>query len=178
MIWALDLSDNGDNRATVKAHAVRLKLDIAHLMPVPADVELADELFLDGAQPEQLRVAAPLIASAWFAIRGMPVAIPTEPEVYDLLVRMPDGFKRVQVKSSTQRTPSGSWQVEVGRRPYVMDKSAAKIPYDPDAIDLFFILDSGGRIFVIPSRVVAGRVSVTLDSYAEYRVGDASSLLR
>jgi hypothetical protein len=89
VLWILDLSDNGDNRTTVKAHAVRLGLDVSHLMAVSADVELADNLFLDGAQPAMLRVAAPLIASAWFAIRGMPVAVPTEPEVYDLLVTMP-----------------------------------------------------------------------------------------
>jgi hypothetical protein len=177
-LWILDLSDNGDNRTTVKAHAVRLGLDVSHLMPVKADVELADDLFLDGAQPAMLRVAAPLIAAAWFAIRAMPVAVPTEPEVYDLLVTMPEGIRRVQVKSTTQRTSSGSWQVEVGRRPYVMDKSAGKIPYDPDLIDFFFILDSAGRIFLIPSRVLAGRVAITLDSYAPYRVGDASSLLR
>lgn len=125
-----------------------------------------------------LRVAAPLIAGAWFAVRGMKVAVPTEPEVYDLLVTMPTGIQRIQVKSSTQRAASGSWQVEVGRRPYVLDKTATKIPYDPDAIDQFFIVDSAGRIFLIPSKVIAGKVSITLDTYAPYLVGDASSLLR
>jgi hypothetical protein len=177
VLFLLGLTDNSAARSIVKAHAVRLHLDTSHLA-LRADDDLPDDLFTDGAQPSMLRVAAPLIAGAWFTVHGMSVAMPTEPEVYDLLVTTPDGFQRVQVKSSSQRTPSGSWQVEVGRRPYVLDKSAGKIPYDPDSIDYFFIVDGAGRIFLIPSRVLAGRKSIYIDSYAEYRVGDASSLLR
>lgn len=60
----------------------------------------------------------------------------------------------------------------------MLDKTAAKIPYDPDTIDQFFIIDSAGRIFLIPSQVIAGKVSITLDTYLPYQVGDASSLLR
>lgn len=67
--------------------------------------------------------------------------------------------------------------VGLGRRPYVMDKTAGKIPYDPDSVDYFLVIDGEGTIYVIPSHVVAGRTTIQLDSYAEYRVGDASSLL-
>jgi hypothetical protein len=81
----------------------------------------------------------------------------------------------VQVKSSTCQARTGAWEVGVGRRPYVLDKSAGKVPYDPDLIDFFFIIDGVGRIYLIPSRVLAVRVYV--DTYAGYRVGDASSLL-
>jgi PD-(D/E)XK nuclease superfamily protein len=174
----LDLIDNGESRKIVKAHSVRLGLDVAHLMIAPADGEPGDDAFTTGAQRSMLRVAAPSIATAWFTLRGMSVAVPVEPEVYDLLVTMEDGIQRVQVKSTTRRTRSGTWAVEVGRRPYALDKTAGKAPYDPDSLDYFFIVDGLGRVFVIPSRVLAGRIVITIDSYAQYCVGDASSLLR
>src|SRR5439155_7867205 len=75
-------------------------------------------------------------------------------------------------------TGRGYWQVGIGRRPYVLDKSAGKMPYDPDSIDLFFIVLGDGSIYVIPSVVLAGRTGISADNYAPYRVGDASSLLR
>jgi hypothetical protein len=173
----LDLVDNGEARKIVKAHSVRLGLDVSHLLAAVSDDEPGDDAFTAGAQRQMLRVAAPSIATAWFTLRGMAVATPVEPEVYDLLVTMDDGIQRVQVKSTTRRTRSGTWAVEVGRRPYTLDKSAGKAPYDPDTLDYFFIVDGVGRIFVIPSRVLAGRIVITIDSYAQYCVGDASSML-
>lgn len=124
-----------------------------------------------------LRVAAQPIAVAWFALQGLPVALPSEPQAYDLLVTMPDGIRRVQVKSTTQRTASGSWTVVIGRRPYKLDKTAGRAPYDPDTIDLFFVICADGSIYLIPSDVLAGRTQVSLSVCAAYRVGDASSLL-
>jgi hypothetical protein len=171
----LDRVDNGETRRMVKAHVVKLGLEVDHLATV--DEEPADDAFTSGARREMLRVAAPSIAAAWFTLRGMSVAAPLEPEVYDLLVTMPEGIQRVQVKSTTRRIGNGSWVVEVGRRPYSLDKSAGKAPYDPELLDYFFVVDGLGRLFVIPSRVLAGRTAVAIDSYAQYCVGDAGSLL-
>ncbi|MDX6283024.1 MAG: endonuclease, partial [Kribbellaceae bacterium] len=39
---------------------------------------------------------------AWFAMRGCAVALPVEPQLYDLLVTTPDGIQRVQIKSSAR----------------------------------------------------------------------------
>ena len=68
--------------------------------------------------------------------------------------------------------------MEIGRRPYVQDKSAAKMPYDPDDLDLFFIVLGDGGIYVIPSSTLAGMVRIYAETYASYRVGDASSLMK
>ena len=43
-----------------------------------------------------LRDAATSLAASWFTLCGFSVAIPIEPTVYDLLVVMPEGIKRVQ----------------------------------------------------------------------------------
>lgn len=174
----LGVNDDGTGRSSVKAHAIRLRLDISHLQAAEQTDEPGLDLSTSRPQLSMLRVAAGSIAASWFALRGMSVAIPVEPEVYDLLVTMDGVVQRVQVKSTTCRTEAGHWEVGVGRRPYVMDKSAGKTPYDPEAIDYFFVIAGDGRLFLIPSRVLAGRVRVYVDTYDRYLVGDAASLLR
>ncbi|TCC24924.1 group I intron-associated PD-(D/E)XK endonuclease [Kribbella speibonae] len=176
VIFDLGIVDNGAERVRIKSHAVRLGLDCTHLkspLAQPAPIDVFDEPF----RPEMLRYSAAALAMAWFTLRGCAVAMPIEPQAYDLLVTTSSGIQRVQVKSCSARTSRGYWHVGIGRRPYVLDKSAGKMPYDPDSLDLFFIVLGDGGIYVIPSSVLAGRVSISAESYAPYRVGDASSLL-
>ncbi|MER7247091.1 hypothetical protein [Kribbella sp. NPDC000426] len=177
VISALGIVDNGAERVRIKGHAVRLSLDCSHLRSPHAKPD-PDEVFDEPVRPEMLRYSAAALAMAWFTLRGCAVALPIEPQEYDLLVTTSSGIQRVQVKSCAARNARGYWDVGIGRRPYVLDKSAGKMPYDPDTIDLFFIVLGDGSIYVIPSSVLAGRVSISAESYTPYRVGDASSLLR
>jgi hypothetical protein len=177
VIHQLRMFDNGENRVRLKGHAARLGLDVCHLEASPRQ-QLPTAILDQPPEPAWLRTAAPAIAMAWFGLRGWAVALPIEPQEYDLLVTMPAGVQRVQVKSTTCRSMRNGWQVGVGRRPYNLDKTAGKAPYDPDTVDLFFIVDGDGGIHLIPASVLGGRVGITLDSYAEYRVGDAVSLLK
>ncbi|HTZ29129.1 MAG TPA: hypothetical protein VMC83_34320 [Streptosporangiaceae bacterium] len=98
-----------------------------------------------------------------------------EPALYDLLVAMPDGIKRVQVKTTTFNR--NGWLVRVGRRSYSVGSRGPLVPYDPDLLDLFFILDGELTMYVIPSRVIAGRVAILLHNYSEYVVGSAAFLM-
>ena len=177
VIAGLGVSDGAESRVRIKGHAVRLGLDCSKLQPSPSSRPTTEPFRLP-LRPEMLRAAAPALAMAWFTLHGCAVALPIEPEVYDLLVTTTDGIQRVQVKSCASRNGRGYWDVGIGRRPYVLDKTAGKMPYDPDTIDLFFIVLGDGSIYVIPSSVLAGRVSISAESYTPYRVGDASSLLR
>ncbi|MFF0267797.1 group I intron-associated PD-(D/E)XK endonuclease [Kribbella sp. NPDC004536] len=176
VIAVLGIVDNGAERLRIKGHAVRLGLDCSHLRS-PHAKSTPDEVFDEPVRPEMLRYSAAAMAMAWFTLRGCAVALPIEPQEYDLLVTTSQGIQRVQVKSCAARTAKGYWHVGIGRRPYVLDKSASKMPYDPDSIDLFFIVLGDGSIYVIPSSVLAGRVGISAENYNEYRVGDASSLL-
>ncbi|TCC32742.1 group I intron-associated PD-(D/E)XK endonuclease [Kribbella speibonae] len=176
VIAGLGVSDGKESRVRIKGHAMRLGLDCTILRPAESARPAGEPLKLT-ARPETLRAAAPALAMAWFTLHGCAVALPMEPEVYDLLVTTTDGVRRVQVKSSERSGRDGHWQVGIGRRPYVLDKSATKMPYDPDDIDLFFIVLGDGHLYVIPSSVLAGRTSIYADTYTAYRVGDASSLL-
>ncbi|WP_433157701.1 group I intron-associated PD-(D/E)XK endonuclease [Kribbella sp. CA-247076] len=177
VLAGLGVIDNGENRVRVKGHAVRLGLDYTHLKKLDRSATPA-EVFDEPTRPESLRYAASAVAMAWFSLRGCAVALPVEPQEYDLLVTTAKGVQRVQVKSCASRNGHGRWNVGIGRRPYALDKSAGKMPYDPDSLDLFFVLLGDGSIYIIPSSVVAGRVAIDAETYSPYRVGDASSLMR
>ncbi len=164
---------NWDGRTRVKAQATRLGLDLA-----PLESRTANSGEPAEAKPDlkYLRDAATSIAASWFSLCGFTAAIPVEPTVYDLLVSMPDGIKRVQVKTTTHYS-KGGWMVVVGRRPYSVGNRERLVPYDPELIDLFFIMDGDLTMYLIPSRVIAGRVAILLRTYTKYIVGNTAGLM-
>jgi hypothetical protein len=89
---------------------------------------------------------------------------------------MPEGLRRVQVKTTTSTGRNG-WQVTVSRRPYSPGNLAPRVAYDPDVIDYFFIIDGDLNLYLIPSKVIAGRIGILLRAYNKYIVGNASGLL-
>jgi hypothetical protein len=44
-------------------------------------------------------------------------------------------------------------------------------------IDWFFIMDGDLNIYLIPSRVIAGRIAILLHTYTKYIVGNAAGLM-
>lgn len=168
----LGISDR--SRLSVKGHAARLGLDVSHLEP--ARPERPKELSELEPRLTLLSAGAECFAASWFAVRGVRVAFPTQPASYDLLAVLGDGVRRVQVKTTTCRGRHGSWTVNVGRRPYVLDKTASRSPYGPDEIDYFFIIDGDGAVYLVPSRVLGGRTGINVGAYKQFIVGDASSL--
>jgi hypothetical protein len=89
---------------------------------------------------------------------------------------MENGIKRVQVKTTTYYS-KGGWQAAVGRRPYSAGNREGLVPYDPELIDWFFIVDGDLALYLIPSQVIAGRVQILLHTYVRYIVGNAAGLM-
>ncbi len=120
---------NSDRRTGIRlrGHAMRLGLDVAHITQgrQPLDRPPSDAYDMGSPRLAELRRAAPSIAAAFFALRGLAVAIPHDQQEYDLLVTTDEGTQRVQVKTTTCRTRTGTWQVGIGH-PYTLDKTAAK----------------------------------------------------
>jgi hypothetical protein len=79
---------SGNGKVRVKAHAMRMRLDLAQLEKPAADTPGLGEVKPD---LRYLRDAATTIAASWFSLCGLSVALPVEPAIYDLLVTMPDG---------------------------------------------------------------------------------------
>jgi hypothetical protein len=172
LLGALGLSDNSGNvRTHVKGHAIRLGLDVSHLS---SGALVEPEASAVQSDLRHLREAGASIAASWFALGGCSVLFPVEPTTYDLVASMPDGLRRLQVKTTTSKGRDG-WQASVGRRSGAY--KTERVPYDPDVIDYFFIIDGDLNMYLIPSRVIAGRVSILLRTYREYIVGNASGLL-
>ena len=65
----------------------------------------------------------------------------------------------------------------VGRRPYSEGNKKGLVPYDPELIDWFFIVDGDLAMYLIPSKVIAGRVGILLRTYTRYIVGKAAGLM-
>ena len=80
------------------------------------------------------------------------------------------------MKTTTYKSKSG-WQVAVGRRPYSPGNRERLVPYDPELIDWFFIVDGDLTMYLIPSQVIAGRVQILLRRYTRYIVGSAAGLM-
>ncbi len=169
----LGLHGNADDRIRVKAHAARLGLDLSRLAGTGEGTAARPDFKPD---IKHLREAGTAIAAVWFLMCGYNTSLPMEPTLYDLLVSMSDGIKRVQVKTTTYY--KNGWDVQVGRRPYSIGNRERLVPYDPDLVDLFFILDGDLTMYVIPSRVIAGRVHILLSNYSEFIVGSAAFLIR
>ena len=173
LLLELGLHDNADDRTRVKAHAARLGLDLSRLTDQEQEIRCHASLT---PSLKNLRQAATSLAASWFAMYGCPAAIPIEPTVYDLLVSTSDGIKRIQVKTTTYSGKAG-WQVAVGRRTYSIGNRERQVPYDPELIDWFFIVDGDLTMYLIPSQVIAGRVSILLRSYTKYIIGSAAGLM-
>jgi hypothetical protein len=165
--------DSGGMRTHVRSHAIRLGLNFSHLEP---DVPIAPEPPTLKPDLRHLREAGASLAATWFTLCGYNVLFPIEPAVYDLAVAMPEGLSRVQVKTTTHYSKSG-WLISIGRRPYSIGNNLPLVPYDPDVIDYFFIIDGDMNIYLIPSRAIAGRVTLLLRAHTNYVVGNASGLL-
>jgi hypothetical protein len=103
--------------------------------------------------------------------------VPCEPEVYDLIVDLQDGLKRVQVKSTTSHDARGNWTARIGHRPDGSPKSADFIPYGVDELDLFLIVDGDLLLYLIPATAVEGKTTLSLRGYREFIVADAGSFM-
>lgn len=183
VITRLGLSTaSGNVQPHIKSHTIRLGLDTNHLNAVShvgrQPPEARPSVSVLSPEPRHLRAAAPVTAAAWFMHRGCTVSFPAEPAVYDLLADTPDGLMRVQVKSTTSSRKSEGWVVGVGHHPDTHAKKKAYVlAYSPDEIDLFFIIDGDMTMYLIPSRAIAGRITILLRTYRKYVVGNASGLL-
>ncbi|GGS50227.1 hypothetical protein GCM10010156_06180 [Planobispora rosea] len=107
------------DRAVIKAHAVRLGLDLDRFDGRGSGAGEAGSIDPLSLEPDlsRLRSAGLAIATAWFALRGCAAALPVEPQPYDLLVDVQGAIKRVQVKTTGCMSADG-WIVNVGRHAY------------------------------------------------------------
>ena len=167
LLARLGLSSAG-NQATIRAHAVRLGLDLSHLgRKMPAQ---------PAAQPpprlENLRVAGPTLAAGWFMLRGYEVLWPLEPCRYDLAVRSDTKFQRVQVKTASYRN-AGTYVASLSN-----SRREGRGIYEVDEIDSFFVVDGELNAYLIPFEEVGGFQTIYLRNYRPYLVAERGHWLQ
>lgn len=178
LLTGLGLMPTGNSYDAVLRAADRLGVGLHHLRLGPKCGPEAISIDLSrGAGRMFVRRAAQGIATAWFLLCGCTVSTPFEPAIYDLIVDLPEGLKRVQVKSTTARGVRGSWLVRIGHRPAGASHTAKFVPYRTSELDFFFIVDGDMLLYLIPAGAVAGKASLTLRGYRRFVIGDASSLM-
>jgi PD-(D/E)XK endonuclease len=177
LLDALGLSASSRSCDSVRSAARRLGVELRVSLGPKVGRQAIDVDLPDRPEPECLRKAAPSIAAAWFMLCGGVVSTPGEGAAYDLIVDMPSGLTRVQVKSTTLRDARGGWFARIGHRPDGSPRTADLVPYDIGEVDLFLVVDGDLRLYLVPATAVAGKVSLSLRGYGEFVVGDASSLV-
>ena len=98
--------------------------------------------------------------------------VPQEGCRYDLLARSDFGFARIQVKTTTYR--AGSSRLAMISRGHRNRHTC----YDVDDFDYFFVIDADLDAYLIPFAVVAGLKTISLSSYAAYRVAQGGQWLQ
>lgn len=163
VVDVLGLADQS-SQVTLRGHAARLQLDVAHLRREPQRHDPAVAMSADlGNLPQ----AGSLVAAAWFAMCGYTVSWPLEPARYDLLTHRDGELQRIQVKTTSVRAGE-SWQV------WLSTTGRGRTVYDPEEIDFFFVVDGELSFYLIPVDVVGGLHAITLSAYSRFRVREGA----
>jgi hypothetical protein len=112
-------------------------------------------------------------AIAHFTAAGWSVSIPlADNQPYDLVVDDGAALHRVQVKTTTCRSPRGSFVVSLetaGRN----RSRLTRTPFDHTAAELLFVLTDDGERYLIPTTAFRCTTKLTLgEQYAAHRVPD------
>jgi hypothetical protein len=110
-------------------------------------------------------------AIAWFGGRGWAVCLPLiDSQPYDLVVDDGTQLQRVQVKTTTCRSRSGHYVVQLvtsgGNQSFHTKKA-----FDPSTSDLLYVLTDDGERYLIPTAAISARSGLTLGAkVASYRI--------
>jgi hypothetical protein len=160
----LDAPANSFQIAKLKGRTHKLGLDRSHL-GAAWQIEMAMPFRLD-PDPLALRLAAPAIATAWFMRRGYGVSLPVEARPYDLIVEADRNLYRIQVKTAGSRD-GNTYVARIGRTP---KRDRQVIPYDPDDVDFFFLIDVDGNLYLVPTAELGGATRVSLSTLEHRKV--------
>ena len=107
---------------------------------------------------------------SYFTVNTKTVCLPlTDSQEYDLVVDM-DGLKKISVKTSTYKLPSGGYEVNL--RTCGGNYKGKVKHFDNTSCDFVFVACADGRLFLIPSKKITNRSGVTVGgkSFNEFEV--------
>lgn len=117
------------------------------------------------------------IAVGWFAANGHTVAIPlTDSQDYDLVVDL-DGLKRVQVKTTTYKEPSGNFFVSLTVKGGNRSGKGKIKRFDSSRVDYIFIVTAAGENYLIPANKCGQTLTLNASIYGEFKLNGGVSKL-
>lgn len=111
----------------------------------------------------------------WFGANGYSISLPLiDAQPYDLIVDDGDRLQRVQVKTTTYRSPYGIYVVSLATRGGNQSFHTTK-PFDPGSAELLYVLTDSDERYLIPTNRIRGRGAVNLgERVAPFRVTSAA----
>jgi hypothetical protein len=112
------------------------------------------------------------LAIGWFTSQGYTVSVPlTDSQDYDLVADISGKLKRVQVKTTTFRSPNGVFTINLSVKGGNRTSVGTVKKFDPSKIDSVFVATESGDLYYIPSRKIAAKHSISLgEKWAAYRL--------
>jgi hypothetical protein len=110
-------------------------------------------------------------AIAFFGSRGWPVSLPLiDSQPYDLIADDGDTLHRVQVKTTTYRSPYGVFVVSLATRGGNRSFNTSR-PFEARSCDMLYVLVDDGNRYLIPTAEISARTTLHLGSrYVAFRV--------
>jgi hypothetical protein len=125
-----------------------------------ADRRPADTIWR--ANPREQGLIGLTDAIAYFGGLGWSVSMPLiDSQPYDLVVDDGDRLQRVQVKTTTHRSRYGVFVVSLATRGGNQSFHTSK-DFDPSASDLLYVLTDDRERYLIPTRAITTKTSVSL----------------
>ena len=107
------------------------------------------------------------IAIGYFAERGVTVSVPlTDSQDYDLVIDVQDenvrdkGLKKVQVKTTTYKAPSGNYTVSLTTKGGNRSGKGKIKKFDNKNVDFVFIVTGDNTKYFIPARLLNSGVTL------------------
>ena len=121
----------------------------------------------------------------WFASQGALIWAPlSHSKDVDLIAEFEDRMLRVQVKTTTQSatTPKGHprWRTMIATNGGNQSWSGATKIFDPERVDLLFVLVGDGRRWLIPASAVESQRQIALggSKFAEFEIEPGTAIDR
>jgi hypothetical protein len=109
------------------------------------------------ADPRQQGLLGVTDAIAWFGAAGYVVSVPLlDTQPYDLVVDGPRGLERIQVKTTTYRSPRGVFVASIATRGGNRSFHTVKY-FDPDSCDAVYVLTDAGDRYLVPTVEISSR---------------------
>ncbi len=111
-------------------------------------------------------------ALGWFLSQGYRVALPLgESQPWDLIVEDHEGrVLRVQVKTTTHRSPYGRYVVTLATRGGNQSWNRVARKFDANVVELLFVLTDDGDRYLIPTHVIGACTALSLGPMSQYRL--------